>query len=131
MAGQSLAERVRNWEQMVSALERHVDEIPQSRADFESLRNTLSEVKRFDDEQERLKALRADALNERLKKEDAGSRIYGRLQATLQGHFGKQSETLFEFGLRPLRPGRRTLAQEAAEASPPPAVAVQAKQAPA
>jgi len=114
---------VRNWEQMLSAFDRHSEEIPQFRADVELLRSQLVDVKRFDDDQERLKALRADSLNERNKHGDAGTRIYGRLQATLQGHYGKQSETLFEFGLRPLRPGKRSLAQRAKDEAPPPAQA--------
>jgi hypothetical protein len=114
---------VRNWEQMISAFDRHLEEIPQFRSEVEALRTQLVDVKRFDDEQERLKALRADAMNERNKHGDAGTRIYGRLQATLQGYYGKQSETLFEFGLRPLRPGRRSLAQAVEDAAPPPAQA--------
>ena len=123
MPGQSLAEMVRNWEQMLSAFDRHSEEIPQFRTDVELLRSQLVDVKRFDDDQERLRALRADSLNERNKHGDAGTLIYGRLQATLQGHYGKQSETLFEFGLRPLRPGRRSVAQKVKDEAPPPAVA--------
>lgn len=80
-------------------------------------------IKRLDDDQDRLKALRADSLNERNKHGDAGTQIYGRLQSTLQGHYGKQSEALFEFGLRPLRPGRQSLAQKAKDEAPPPAQA--------
>ncbi|MEW6556872.1 MAG: hypothetical protein AB1349_05890 [Elusimicrobiota bacterium] len=106
MGKSAYAERINRYEVLISGLKKNEKELnlPVKTAEFEKL---VSDAKAQDKLQEELKAKqqqateRFNALMNDLKEKSA------RLVSGIHAQYGKKAEKLEEFGLKPLRTGRR------------------------
>jgi hypothetical protein len=123
MARGSIAEMVRDWENLVANAKSSGTEVPGLEAYTGPMEQFLDRAKALSADLERRKAVKQEGGKERRVLLQRGRKQAARLRAALKAHFGIDSERLVEFGARPVRPRTRRATEEVPR-TPPPAIEI-------
>ena len=119
MARGSIADVVRDWENLVTNAKSSGAEVPGIEVYTSPMEQFLKEAKELSANLERRKAVKQEEGKERRVLLEKGRKQAARLRAALKAHFGIDSERLVEFGARPVRPRSRRTTEEVPKTPPP------------
>ena len=114
----SMADKFKHWEKLRDRAKLLLEEVPHLRVDHTAFEDALRKVQELDQEQGSVTGKLREITRLRDEAAERTRKLRNRVVATLQGHFGPESERLIEFGVSP-RTGR---ARKKAEAPPGPTV---------
>ena len=99
--------KVNSWDVLVSSLEAKLGEMPFLQPLYSELLALLQEIRSVVVDQEAARAAFHDAVEQRQELERRGADLRTRIAAHLKAQLGFRNEQLRQFGLIPLRQGRR------------------------
>ncbi len=99
--GNSMSERVTQWDSLVTNLKPGITDLPHLSDDLKSLEDLLTQARALGSQQEDLRSQtrKATATLQALCKD--GDTVRARLGANLRGKFGFSDETLIKYGFKP------------------------------
>lgn len=113
MRARIYSQRINDWEVLVTSLEARLPEVEWMRPLYEELLELVAELRSVVLEQEAARAQFHDRVSTRLRLEEQGVELRGRIAAHLKAHLGFRNEQLRQFGLNPLpRIARRGTVEE-------------------
>ena len=99
----SLADKLKNWKGLVEAMRpRLADELSHLTQEHALLEAVVKEIEALDRQEDLHTSRLRDSTHKRQELERRGVEAKGRIQAGLQARYGKRSDLLHEFGLKPL-----------------------------
>ena len=104
----ALADTLVDWDVLIRAARKKVDEQPELAAILDQLEERMGRVKALDVERQALEARRLQARQDLNRARDEGKDLASRARALLKGVMDASDERLLEFRVRPRRPyGKR------------------------
>jgi len=103
----SFGEKISNWKVIHTNLEPKLAEMPHLTEMRQQLQGVIARAEALDSEAEINRQRRAEIARDRRALVREGDQIRSRAAAHLKGSFGFTSELLIEFGVNPVKPGRR------------------------
>lgn len=99
----SYAVTVNGWDEQLTAIERNIDELPESEIPRQRLQSIVTEIRGYAAEQAALTASKQLATKRIQYLLVQGRKLSTVLRTIVREHYGNRSEKLAEFGMQPLR----------------------------
>src|SRR3954466_4582489 len=105
----SLADVLTDWEELLEAVRRSPDLLPDIEEDIALLARLLAQTRALKARQNELAALRQEATQRLNEEMGRGKETAIRMRSVIRGTLGPRNERLVQFGIAPLRKRRRTV----------------------
>jgi hypothetical protein len=105
----SLADVLTDWEELLEAVRRSPDLLPDVEEDIALLARLLAQTRALKARQNELAALRQEATQRLNEEMGQGKETAIRMRSVIRGTLGPRNERLVQFGIAPLRKRRRTV----------------------
>ncbi len=99
----SLADKLKLWQQLRAGTGRLLDDLPHLRPEVTTFETELRDLVAIDEEHAATTARLRELTRRRAEAQVRVRGLRNRIAATLQGHYGPESDTLIEYGIAPRR----------------------------